>query len=176
MKCPFCETALPNTNAKFCPECGAHLRPNAQPTSSPTGTPPSPGQPKECAAGPCHDVRLPGSDFCAKHGPKEMPKGRGNPKKAKPPGRLDRFVAKLEAEQEQKRSQDSRIICLYCQQAGQVSTKAKRVKRGVSGGKATGAIVTGGLSIFATGLSRKDDVIEAHCANCGMTWQTQADR
>jgi hypothetical protein len=52
-----------------------------------------------------------------------------------------------------------------------VTKKAVKVKRGISGGKATGAILTGGLSLFATGLSRKDSAIEMHCSTCNMTWQ-----
>jgi hypothetical protein len=43
-------------------------------------------------------------------------------------------------------------------------------KAGISGGKATGAILTGGLSLLATGLSRKERLTEAHCDNCGSTW------
>ncbi len=57
-----------------------------------------------------------------------------------------------------------------------MTTQRRRVKRGVSGGKATGALITGGLSIFATGLSRKQDVVEARCSNRGMSWQSEADQ
>ena len=45
------------------------------------------------------------------------------------------------------------------------------MKKGISGGKATGAVLTGGLSLLATGLSRKEMVREAYCYNCKMTWQ-----
>lgn len=172
MRCPSCGNALPDSAPDFCPGCGARLP--STPTA-PIKTSPTADTPKKCAAGPCQDMRVPGTNFCAKHGPKEMPQARISGK-SKGPGRFDRFVANMEAEQERKRAQDARIVCPYCHKAGQVSTKSRRVKRGVSGGKATGALITGGLSIFATGLSRKEDVIEAHCANCGMTWQTQADR
>jgi hypothetical protein len=51
-----------------------------------------------------------------------------------------------------------------------VWTKQTKVKKGVSGGKATGAILTGGLSLFATGLSRKEAITKAHCTNCAMWW------
>jgi hypothetical protein len=44
------------------------------------------------------------------------------------------------------------------------------VKAGISGGKATGAILTGGLSLLATGLSRKHAATEANCGNCGSRW------
>jgi hypothetical protein len=30
--------------------------------------------------------------------------------------------------------------------------------------------MTGGLSLFATGLSRKQKLTEASCSNCGASW------
>lgn len=53
--------------------------------------------------------------------------------------------------------------------------KAKHVKqkRGVSGGKVTGAVLTGGLSMLGTGLSRKQHLTEMHCSNCGTTWHVE---
>ena len=66
--------------------------------------------------------------------------------------------------------QMTQIICPQCQVAGQVSTKRIKEKVGVSGGKATAAVVTRGVSLLATGLSRKKDVTRAHCANCGSDW------
>jgi len=62
------------------------------------------------------------------------------------------------------------IVCPHCQTRGQVRTQRKRVKRGVSGGKATGALLTGGLSLLGTGLSRKETVTEMRCGNCHTTW------
>src|SRR3954469_4544753 len=66
-------------------------------------------------------------------------------------------------------ARDAQIICAHCQSQGTVTTKAVKVKRGVSGAKATGAVVTGGLSVLATGLSRKQEATELHCSACGMT-------
>jgi hypothetical protein len=43
-------------------------------------------------------------------------------------------------------------------------------KKGISGGKATAAVLTAGISILGTGLSRKEKVSEAHCNNCNVTW------
>ncbi|MBB3210688.1 putative Zn finger protein [Rhodopirellula rubra] len=63
-----------------------------------------------------------------------------------------------------------RIVCPHCQTTGEVRTKTVLKKRGISGGKATGAILTGGLSLLATGLSRKMKVTEARCGNCGIKW------
>lgn len=51
----------------------------------------------------------------------------------------------------------SDIVCPHCQPRGFVETKRKKMKKGVSGAKLTGAILTGGLSILGTGLSRKDE-------------------
>ncbi|HWA67172.1 MAG TPA: hypothetical protein VG899_12490 [Mycobacteriales bacterium] len=47
-----------------------------------------------------------------------------------------------------------------------------RQKKGISGGKAAGAVLTLGVSMLATGLSRKEWVNVMRCANCGMKWQT----
>lgn len=45
-----------------------------------------------------------------------------------------------------------------------------KAKKGISGGKATAAIITGGLSIGAVGLSRKQRVTRALCSSCQVTW------
>jgi len=63
-----------------------------------------------------------------------------------------------------------KLVCPHCQAAGQVRTKPIRRKSGISGAKATGAVLTGGLSLLATGLSKKETVTQVHCGNCGMTW------
>lgn len=65
---------------------------------------------------------------------------------------------------------NSSMICPHCQSKGTVHTRQAKQKRGVSGGKATAAVLTGGLSVLATGLSRKERVTEARCTNCGSTW------
>lgn len=62
------------------------------------------------------------------------------------------------------------IVCPHCNTRGRVRTKRVKVKRGISGGKATGAVFTGGVSLLATGLSRKVKATEAKCRNCGVTW------
>lgn len=68
------------------------------------------------------------------------------------------------------RSRDGQMVCPHCHVRGSVRTRRVRLKKGVSGGKATGAIFTAGLSLFATGLSRKEKATEARCTNCGATW------
>jgi hypothetical protein len=62
------------------------------------------------------------------------------------------------------------MVCPHCQTWGLVLTKEVLVKQGISGGKATGAVLTAGFSILATGLSRKQKMTEAHCNSCGATW------
>jgi hypothetical protein len=62
------------------------------------------------------------------------------------------------------------MICPHCQQGGKVLSKSVTKKTGVSGAKATGAILTGGVSLLATGLSKKDKMTQAHCLNCDSTW------
>lgn len=62
------------------------------------------------------------------------------------------------------------MVCPHCQTKGQVRTTPTKRKAGISGAKATGALLTGGLSILAMGLSRKQAVTQAHCDHCGCTW------
>lgn len=62
------------------------------------------------------------------------------------------------------------LVCPHCQSKGCVRVKAVTQKLGVSGGKATAAILTGGLSLLATGLSRKAKFTQAHCQNCNSSW------
>jgi hypothetical protein len=67
-----------------------------------------------------------------------------------------------------KRNSD--IVCPHCQTKGRVHTKTIDKKVGISGAKASAAVLTGGVSILATGLSRKDHLTEAHCCKCESTW------
>jgi hypothetical protein len=62
------------------------------------------------------------------------------------------------------------IVCTHCQVQGRVRTKGIEKDAGISGKKATAAALTGGISILATGLSRKEQLTQAHCDNCGSTW------
>ena len=66
--------------------------------------------------------------------------------------------------------QSAQLVCPHCQTKGSVATRRVKLKKGVSGGKAVGALMTGGLSVLATGLSRKEDATEAKCSNCGSLW------
>jgi len=66
--------------------------------------------------------------------------------------------------------QNVAMVCPHCQMRGQIHTKTVKKKKGISGGKATAAIFTAGLSMFATGLSRKETCTEVYCRNCTNTW------
>ncbi len=65
---------------------------------------------------------------------------------------------------------NSQLVCPHCGVKGQVHTEQTKVKQGVSGGKATGAILTGGVSLLAFGLSRKQKATKANCKNCKSEW------
>ncbi len=62
------------------------------------------------------------------------------------------------------------VVCPHCQTRGGVRMRPVKAKQGISGAKATGAVLTGGLSVLATGLSRKGMVTQAHCDSCQTTW------
>src|SRR5436190_23285672 len=62
------------------------------------------------------------------------------------------------------------MICPHCQTKGEIRTKPITQKKGIDGGKAAGAVLTAGISVLATGLSRTEDVTQAHCDNCDNTW------
>lgn len=62
------------------------------------------------------------------------------------------------------------IKCPHCGSVGRVKTKQIKTKQGISGGKATGAVLTAGFSVLATGLSRKQEVTECRCRDCKMVW------
>ena len=65
---------------------------------------------------------------------------------------------------------NSAMMCPHCQIKGKIRTKKITKKTGVSGSKAAAAVVTGGLSVLAVGLARKEASTQAHCDNCGNDW------
>ena len=67
-------------------------------------------------------------------------------------------------------TRNAHMICPHCQTKGNVHTEKAKVKQGVSGGKATGALLTGGVSLLAVGLSRKQKVTKAECKTCKSEW------
>lgn len=67
-------------------------------------------------------------------------------------------------------ARQARLVCPHCQTAGHVTSVVVTRKKGISGGKATGAVMTGGASMLATGLSRKEPAQRMSCSNCGTSW------
>lgn len=65
---------------------------------------------------------------------------------------------------------DPNRMCPYCQVWGKVHTMDITQKKGISGGKATAALLTGGISLLAVGLSGKETSTKAHCRHCNNTW------
>jgi hypothetical protein len=65
---------------------------------------------------------------------------------------------------------NNQLICPHCQNKGDIRVKSVKRKKGVSGGKATAAILTLGITMLATGLSRKEGLTQAHCMKCNSTW------
>jgi len=70
----------------------------------------------------------------------------------------------------QRPQRDKQIICPHCQTKGHVTTADVTVNNGISGGKASVAILTGGVSMLATGLSNRQAMTKATCSNCGSVW------
>jgi hypothetical protein len=64
------------------------------------------------------------------------------------------------------------LICPHCQTKGRINRSLDTAKGPISGGKATGAILTGGVSLLFTGLSRKSVVTRNHCGACNTTWRS----
>jgi transcription elongation factor Elf1 len=62
------------------------------------------------------------------------------------------------------------MVCPHCGTRGRVTTAVVKQKKGISGAKATGVVLTGGLSALVTGLSKKAAVTMASCGECRMTW------
>lgn len=79
-------------------------------------------------------------------------------------------TCRAKVQREGAASQQAKLVCPHCQTAGGVTRHVVTKKKGISGGKATGAVLTGGVSMLATGLSRKEGANVLSCANCGMEW------
>ena len=77
-------------------------------------------------------------------------------------------TAQIKLKQQQNIARN--MICPHCQTRGSVTTQQVKRKSGIHGGKATAAILTCGVSMLGTGLSRKQQVTEAHCSKCGANW------
>ncbi len=77
-----------------------------------------------------------------------------------PPRQRAAFLAqRMSAQLDQQWGRvNSAMICPHCQNRGTTRTMAVQRKAGISGGKATAAVITGGWSLLATGLARKNQL------------------
>jgi hypothetical protein len=64
-----------------------------------------------------------------------------------------------------------KLQCKYCNGTESVRYKRFTRKAGFSAGKATAAVLTGGYSLLATGLSKQEGVGKFYCENCKMSWE-----
>ena len=62
------------------------------------------------------------------------------------------------------------LVCPHCHQRGRITVELLTRGKGISGGKAAGAVMTGGLSVGATGLSKNVPTRHLTCGNCKMEW------
>ena len=67
-------------------------------------------------------------------------------------------------------SKNQKIVCPHCQKAGFVRTKIIMQDKGIHGSKVAAAVITGGITVLAGGLSRKEQMTKAHCENCNSDW------
>lgn len=65
---------------------------------------------------------------------------------------------------------DIYMSCKNCGANATVSTEQVKRKKGISGGKATAAILTNGVSVGVVGLSRKEQETKASCSKCKSVW------
>jgi hypothetical protein len=103
----------------------------------------------------------------------DQPRRRG-PRKGTKKAKKRRERHEIEKEREEKRLRfgpvNSALVCSHCQEKGYVRTKTVDQKKGISGGKATAAVLTAGVSTLFAGLSRHEVNTQAHCNNCHSTW------
>jgi hypothetical protein len=117
-----------------------------------------------------YETKWPGAWKCVEHGKRICtPCGKRAKMPSRPGGKGGRPTVVYASNERDA----SALLCPHCQVRGQVTTEQIKVKHGISGGKATAAVMTAGLSVVAGGLSRKDTVTQMHCGHCGMTWQVQ---
>jgi hypothetical protein len=154
------------------------------PLTAPTTEPAAVVAPvQSCAMPTCDELRIEGAIFCPRHvavhqeglarqaATAEAAKVCAMPKCSKPaePG-SSWCKADGKAVQRLAGRRPALLNCPHCGAGGRVTRKRVKVKRGVSGAKATGAVLTAGLSLFAVGLSRKETVTQLSCRSCRMTW------
>ena len=153
-ECPFCAELI-LLAAKKCKHCGEFLDGDRSDRTPPT---PAVSSSSKVKCGRCSCLILPTTatkynGLCA-----PCSQGKRKPKLVEPPTVDQRGIL------------NTRMSCPHCQRKGSVRTRPVKQKAGISGGKATAAIITGGISVLAVGLSRKEERTQASCSECGNTW------
>jgi len=133
----------------------------------------------------CNEPRVEGSRLCSAHTaktaeinarmheawtPKPKPPAPIATYTPKPPAPVATYTPPPAPLPEARPEGRTGIECPYCHTVGEVKVSKDRSKAGVSGAKLTGAVLTAGLSILGTGLSRKEKVNHFECKACGVTW------
>jgi len=144
VKCKWCAEDILAAALK-CKHCGELVSETPPPTSVPAGPTPSGGEHRcpHCSAA-----------FAL-------------------PGQLNQHKMQVHSALEAKARApmgDAAIVCPHCGIRGRVKTRSVKRKKGISGGKATAAVLTLGVSMLGTGLSRKERATEAECKQCGQIW------
>jgi hypothetical protein len=67
------------------------------------------------------------------------------------------------------------IVCPWCRRAGKVATHRVHAKVGYSAAKGVAAIMTQGVSLLFTGISKKKWVTMAKCFGCETEWKMCED-
>ena len=127
-------------------------------SASGDGLPASSGEAvRTCSVGPCQANRVDGSSYCEKHGPRKGYSPSNKRKGYSPSNKVNAPVG--------------HINCPYCDGQGTVVVRHVKKKKGFSPGKVAGGVVTGGVSLLATGLAKKGEVNALNCTACGMKWE-----
>lgn len=61
--------------------------------------------------------------------------------------------------------------CPCCYRKGFVRTRPTKRKKTMNGAKATGLALTGGWALLGVGLTKEEEYTQAHCEQCGSTWE-----
>lgn len=152
MFCSHCGQRLVGNSPCFCSECGSPLVDGAASAPAQIAVP----EDIICRVGPCTSRAVRDSDYCSRHTNMTIVR-KGEPKTKRP-------VSKSYP------GANPKLVCPHCQTVGSVKTSTAYRKYGIDGEKAGAAVITGGLSVFMTGLNGSRKVTAAKCMECKVKW------